>query len=382
MGVFPDGRAAAVGENWALRVEGTSREGVAPRGELHREGAGLLDRLRALRRPLILGGAAILFVLIFILAQRSGDADETVGLLYVVPVGAVGLELGLGAGLGAALLALALSAVWLATSQPGPEAAGSAISAVALVVVGGLAGGIRDRTRVQTALHSELELSRRHVSAQLRSADRVLGHHEAERREIAGRLHDQVAQTMAAALMALSLVEDEAGDAVLHRSQIESIRPHMHTCLEDLRDLATSLRPAVLDVLGLGSALERVCAEEGHRAGQPIDLRLDGRLENLSDGVEISAYRTVREVLGALSRATEVDVSADEEGGRLRIAIAAAESGRSAVEVERELATTRARLELLGGSLQIDSRPHHDGSSTLAVLAGISLRPGEAIWAA
>ncbi len=339
----------------------------------------MLVRVRAKRRPLTLAGAALLFVFVFFLVEQTAEADETIGLLYAVPVALVGLEFGLGAGFGAAIAALALSTVWAATGPPDFEGVGFATSAVALVSVGGFAGRFGDRTRAQAALRSELELSRQRVSEQLRSASRLLGYHEAERREIANQLHEQVAQTVAAALMALSLVEDDVEGGTLHRSQIESVRSHMRECLEDLRGLAASLRPTVLDELGLVSALERICSEEGERACQPIAMHFDGSLGGLPAGVEISAYRTVKEVLEALSGATKVGVSVDEGRASLRIAVTAALSDRDEHGVEEKVATARARLELLGGSLRTSLRPGEDGASIVTVIADTPLRPGEGL---
>jgi|GEM_PF-1716926 Signal transduction histidine kinase len=477
---------------FSLKPDVRSREAEAP----HRKprwplATVALVRRPAERRPVVLGAAALIFVLVFVLSQHSLNVSEATGLLYVVPIALVGLELGLGAGLGAAAGALALLGIWMVTGHPGLDGVGFATRALAMVSVGGLAGRFSDRVRAslrrqetllesgldlarlgnieampgtlaeqvrravnvaavrvaladvpavasgqpagesltipiasrgidfgtlevsagagrsfspeerlvletlalqgataahnqrllavereQAALHSELEHTRQHISNQLRSADHILDHHEEERREIARQLHEQVAQTVAAALIALSLVEHDVGDALLDRSQIEAMRRHMRDCLEDLRRLADSLRPVLLDEFGLLPALERVCAEESERTSRSIAFHADGPVERLPAGVDISVYRNVDEVLKALDGATDVRVSVvDEQGRLLRIVIDSSSSEQDEREVQEKLATARARLELLGGALRTNSRPPEGTStSTITVVAEIPLR--------
>ncbi len=431
------------------------------------------------RDSLVLGAAAVAFVVIFVILQQSGDSAEAIGLLYVVPIALVALALALAAGLAAAAVALVLSAIWMVTKDPGfdtlkdsgPDTLGFGTHALATVCVGGIAGRFSDRMRFglerqeglldsgldlarlgdleplpttlveqaqqlvgavavrvtlvdaptvergnpsgellaipiasrgiefgtlevsagagrrfnpeervtlrmlalqaaiaahnqrllagereRVALHSELELTRRNLSDQFRNAGHVLDQHEEERREIGRQLHEQVAQTVAAALIAINLLEGDVADTVIDPSRIESARRCMHDCLGDLRALASSLRPAVLDELGLVPALERICAEEGVRTSQTIALDVDPSVEGLPTGIETSAYRIVEEALKSVDGITDVSASIDEPDDRLRIEIGSSSNGLDEHRMQEQLGTMRARLELLGGVLRICPR--------------------------
>lgn len=324
------------------------------------------------RRLIALAVAAILFAAVFAISTQNSDADDAIGLLYVVPVAIVGLELGLEAGLLAAAGALGLVGVWVALRHPEVDAVGIITRAVAIFSVGALAGRFSDRMRAQAGLNTELEQARSRISEQFRSAHRLLDHHEGERGEVAQQLHEQVAQTVAAAMMALSLIQRDSGEGRLSHREIEALRLHMRDCLEDLRRIANTLRPAVLVELGLVPALERLCVENADRAGKPITLRAESRLEDLPTGIQTTAYRTVEEALRVLNAAAEVSTRRDEHHKMLTIAITSGSGKSRDPELEKKLAATRARLDLLGGTLHISQQPR--GEVGVALVAEIPLR--------
>jgi signal transduction histidine kinase len=314
------------------------------------------------RRLAVLGAAALMLAIVFALATRYSDSDDAVELLYLIPVAIVGFEFGLGAGVLAAATALGLMGASAAMHQPEVDPVGFATRAVAIACVAVLAGRFGERRRAQAALGAELEHMRARIGERLHDARSLLDHHEAERGEIARHLHEQAAQTLAAGLMTLSMLDRDAGEASLDRSQVGALRAHMRDCLGELRELADSLRPAALAELGLPAALEGICATASERSGRPVALHADGLAERRpSPGVEATAYRTVEEALAALTTATDVCVVVDDESQRLRIAIAAGVSDR---DLPEKLAATRARLRILDGSLRIDATSREGAPGT------------------
>lgn len=216
----------------------------------------------------------------------------------------------------------------------------------------------RDRAR----LHRELERVRRNLSDHLRNVGHILDVHEQERRGIADRLHEEAAQTMAAALLAVGLLERGASGE-LTQSQLEQVRGRVGDCIVELRDLAAGLRPASLDELGLLPALERISELESRRTSRSVTFSAEGLPGRLPVEIETSAYRVVEEMLRALSGSTSVDVSLAVQDGGLRIVVNG--DGGAPVDVELDpleaaLATTRARLELIGGALRIRSGVGYD----------------------
>jgi signal transduction histidine kinase len=199
-------------------------------------------------------------------------------------------------------------------------------------------------------LLAQLERTHRQVADQLYHGRRLLDDHEAERGRIADQLHEQSAQTLAAALMALSLLEQEVGESRIDRARIETVRAHMRECMVELCGLADSLRPAVLADLGLHEALHRACERAGERSGRPVALHADEEIECLSSGAEATAYRTVEEVLEAVPEPTAVSVASADEDSRLHVSVTARADGRDPSD---ELARTRSRLQIVGGALRI-----------------------------
>jgi signal transduction histidine kinase len=278
------------------------------------------------RRRLTLAVAAGLFVIIFVLRQVSMSQRDSLSVLYVIPVAIVALELGLRGGFAAASGASAAVAFWLATRDLPFDAAPLAVRAAILFGVGLIAGWFSDQMREgseavasenerlsvlerdQATLQAEVERMRRRLGEQLRNASRVIERQEQERRGIARQLHEEAAQTMAAALVTVGLLERGA-ERELTRAQFDDVRSQVRSSIADLRRIATSLRPAVLDEMGLASALTRIAEIEAEHNAREVRFSIDGLSQTLSPEAEASTYRVVEEVIAALDVDDAVTVS-------------------------------------------------------------------------
>jgi signal transduction histidine kinase len=290
------------------------------------------------RRVIVLSTAACLTVVVFVVRELFNNRLEALGLLYVVPVALIGLELGLRAGIAAVLGTFLLVALRPPSSDPGVDALGLTTRAVALLSVGVIAGRFSDRMRE----------AKERLQEQFRSAGHVLGVHEEERRGIAEQLHEQAAQTMAATLLLVGHLDRGSLDRMT-RAQLEDIRESVRHSIAHLRELASTLRPAVLDELGLVPALERSVESRGDGTALEIDLHANGRSERLPRDTETLAYRAIEEVIGCMSGAVAVQMA--QQASRLAIDIDGALDRTPAHERDVRLATTRARLEIIGGTM-------------------------------
>ena len=185
-----------------------------------------------------------------------------------------------------------------------------------------------------------------------------MGVQEAERRDIARELHDEIGQLLTGLLFRIE------GHGAGGGSPKEEMTAIVHDLISRVRNLSMSLRPPMLDDLGLLSALtwqiDRFHAQtsihvEFHHAG--LDRRFDPQ-------VEITAFRIVQEALTNLARhagvtKAKVDVSAaaaalsvriEDEGRGFDVgaALAARSSGLNGM---------RERSRLAGGRLHIQSEP-------------------------
>ena len=114
------------------------------------------------------------------------------------------------------------------------------------------------------------------------STRRVLAAHESERLRIAQELHDQVGQTLTAVLLQLSRVERRLPPGL--SGELSEAQDAARASLEDVRRIATELRPEALDDLGLASALAALGDSFGRLAGLQIDRRIQTPIPQLSGG--------------------------------------------------------------------------------------------------
>jgi signal transduction histidine kinase len=199
---------------------------------------------------------------------------------------------------------------------------------------------------------------------------------ELERRKVARELHDEAGQLLTSLTLGLRLLEHEAGRPEAVLVHVAELRNIAQAAQEGLHRLASDLRPAALDHLGLVPALGQLAAKvqrRDGRAGPEIRLEtvgVDGR--RFSPEVEIAFFRIGQEALtNALrhSGARRISLVLRREGSRLLMVVeddgcgfdvgAAQDSDRLGLPGVRE------RVEMLGGTLVVESRP---GSGTTLVV--------------
>lgn len=126
---------------------------------------------------------------------------------------------------------------------------------------------------------------------------KVISAGEEERKRIARELHDQTGQALTSQIAGLSALENQSADEALRRRLIE-LRQQAEQTLTEVHDLSVTLRPSVLDDVGLVAALQRHCQIFAERLGVAVkcaDIGLDGR--RLPAEVELTIYRVVQEAL-------------------------------------------------------------------------------------
>lgn len=197
----------------------------------------------------------------------------------------------------------------------------------------------------------------RHVERQRQAFGEAVAVQESERQRLALELHDGTAQLLAASLLALGQRKGLAsGDGA--GGGDEASRALILETLEHVRSLAVELRPKVLDDYGLIPALEGLTSAYSERTGIPVDLTADeAGHERLSPQVEITAYRTVEQLLAhieAHDSGGTVTLAIERAAARVRILMEHARPGGRAPKAASwlpELAGLRERVGLVGGRL-------------------------------
>lgn len=201
--------------------------------------------------------------------------------------------------------------------------------------------------------------------AQLQALSRRLVEiQEAERGHVARELHDETGQALSSLLLNLSMLEQEADDPQAVRGRVARLETMVDEMLENLHRLATNLRPATLDFLGLIPALEQYIETFSEQHGIPIEFETVELApeDRLPPEVETALYRIVQEALTNVirhARATHVDILLERRGERVVAIVeddgvgfdaeAAKQSGRLGLFGMQE------RAEMLGGRLTIES---------------------------
>ena len=181
---------------------------------------------------------------------------------------------------------------------------------------------------------------------------------EQERRRWARELHDETLQGLGGLQMLLSGGLRQGGGALEETTRLAV--EQLGTEIANLRALITELRPAALDDLGLGPALESLVARLRTVEGLEVALELDvGR--RLDPDSDTAAYRLVQEAL------TNVAKHAAAEHVRVRVSqtpasgteVTVVDDGRGFDPLDPAagfgLVGMRERAELLGGTLEVES---------------------------
>jgi signal transduction histidine kinase len=191
----------------------------------------------------------------------------------------------------------------------------------------------------------EAALSRRDALVR-RLALRMFAAIDEERARIARDLHDDQAQMLAAVRIALDGRHDAA-------------RPIFEQVEQELRRKTRELRPATLGNASLHAAIESEFARLG-RAGVKAKLFHVGAVEKISRPVEQLCFQVVREALSNVirhARAHSVEVTIEKIDAAARVSIRDDGHGIDGGKSEGVgMAGMRERLELMGGSLKVESR--------------------------
>ncbi len=233
-----------------------------------------------------------------------------------------------------------------------------------------------DRVRLlerQAATLEEEIGARQRVEGQLRVAGerlKILSHQllqaqETERRRIARELHDEIGQWLTALKLNLGSALQGSAEAATRELVRDSLRITERT-MAVTRDLSMTLRPAVLDDLGLVPALRWCLDQHARRAGFETGFHADLGRGDVSADLAITCFRIAQEALTNIARhaATKrVSTAVSVRDGELRLVIADDGAGfdvgaalaRATRGESLGLLAMQERAALLGGDLVIES---------------------------
>jgi signal transduction histidine kinase len=194
---------------------------------------------------------------------------------------------------------------------------------------------------------------------------------DAARRRIERDLHDGAQQRLVALAIALRMTEDRIkDDPETAASLVAAARQEVSESLEELRELARGIHPAVLEH-GLDMALDSLATRS--RTPVRVSFELDERLPR---PIELAAYFVACEGLanvGKYAQASHATVRVIRRGDVAVVEIGDDGVGGADTANGSGLRGLADRVEALGGSLRVTSPA--GGGTVLSAELPLALRP-------
>ena len=125
---------------------------------------------------------------------------------------------------------------------------------------------------------------------------------EQERRRVAREIHDALCQHLGALAADLGEVAARLPRSSPVRQHLQAARENAYRSAEEARQIAHQLHPAIVEDLGLATALQNLCDEFGRQQGIPIRFRLRKPLPAVPLEATSCAYRVAQEALNNVAR--------------------------------------------------------------------------------
>jgi PAS domain S-box-containing protein len=271
---------------------------------------------------------------------------------------------------------------WYSTKLvPIRNAAGGIISVM------GIARDIQDQKLMDMELkHAKSQLEKRVAerTRELETSQRQLhqltyqmvNDQEEQSRQVSRELHDEAGQALIALKFNLATVLDELPEdnpSLRHRVS-ESIALVDQT-MARVRSMAHRIRPPELDVAGLNLSLQEFCRNFSDLTNFPIEYH-GSEIPGLPEAISINLYRFVQEAVTNVAKHAQakfIDIKLSYSDGLIYLSVI--DDGKGFDPGNRSggigLLGINERIQLLGGKLDISTRPDH-GTRITAMIPWVS----------
>jgi signal transduction histidine kinase len=218
-----------------------------------------------------------------------------------------------------------------------PELVRAACSAAGIAV---------DNERLHADLRTRLEELRR-------SRLRVIEAADEERRRLERNLHDGAQQGLATLAVELAMLADHLGSDPAAKRMLAHAQDELADSLDELRELARGIHPAVLTDHGLAVALDALAA----RAPFTVRLAVEPG-DGLPERIEVAGYYVISECLANTAKyaqASEARVAVSRANDHVVIEVVDDGVGGASRDAGSGLRGLTDRVEALGGTLELSS---------------------------
>jgi two-component system sensor histidine kinase UhpB len=221
----------------------------------------------------------------------------------------------------------------------------------------GIAQDVTERKHAEEALREARDRLRQ-------LSRRLLKVEEEKRRHLARELHDEFGQLLATITVHVHAAKGLAGEAA--QTSLDECLTLLQSAGEQVRSLALELRPTMLETSGLDAALRWLAEQHHERTG--IAVEIAGYANGVSGELAIACFRVVQEALTNVVRHAQaqhawIELSKSESALELVVRDdgvgfdVTATRERAAGGARLGLLGMSERVQVLGGSLELDSQP-------------------------
>lgn len=232
---------------------------------------------------------------------------------------------------------------------------------------------VRERTAELILLLEDLEKSRddlRKLASELVMAE------ERERKKISVTLHDEVAQTLAAARMRIDLLRGRPGDDDSRRA-LDEAQQLLVQAIRETRSLMTDISNPVLYDMGLQVAVQSLTEEVKARNGISFSSSFTGSLKTLGQDMEVMIFQLVKELVQNIvkhSGAGTASIRIVEQKDIVRMVVTddgqgfdVGNVGAVGLDGGFGLFSIRERVKSYGGKIKIESEPGKGSEVTVTL---------------
>jgi two-component system, NarL family, sensor histidine kinase DegS len=197
----------------------------------------------------------------------------------------------------------------------------------------------------------------------LATVEMLVNAQESERQRLSRQMHDGPAQALSNFILqteiAMRLLEVDPAQA---RDELGNLKGAAMGTFQKVRNFIFELRPMMLDDLGLLPTIKRYSDAVKEQSGIDVSVTISGNERRLEPYLEVMVFRAIQELMGNVirhSQGNQLKINLDLADDLIRVQVD--DNGKGfdpdAVEEAKSLGLKliRERVEMLGGSFEIDS---------------------------
>ncbi len=200
---------------------------------------------------------------------------------------------------------------------------------------------------------------------------------ETERQRLSRQMHDGPAQALSNFILqteiATRLFEVDPDKA---REELQNLKTSAANTFKQVREFIFELRPMMLDDLGLVPTVKRYLETLNNQTDADIEVRIFGQERRYAGYLEVFVFRAIQEMVSAAlhdRKADHVAVTLTLDERQVQVQVEDNGEPLNVEEIEGGefvgLRLLRERVEMLGGSMNIESDPNEGNKVSFVVLA-------------